>query len=755
MRCNSSFIQILLSLVVWDTPFVQAIQSEGYIAVDYCPSEKDVLLPFHSVYGPYDAIDWNGCAALCEASNNANDDSPLNMVHIPNTYCKYYAQGGDGPCESGRTFSDVYEQCDNDGPEKCMGIMWNACESPTSNTEVNGAWKLMTAGQNVGDANNPTSDCGGKEQAKGQWDVFLRAPEGPEQCQFAYFNDGKCYIYGKKVVKTDPLELEPSVFKNMECDDAKHGSGGRYVLREFQYATQYGKEAPVGGLGHELRKKINEETANLDNGAFGTNISMETTFLGETFTRFCDNGAWRTVNKCPCAPAIVKAKELSKCGETEGSIKIKWSTSLSDLDDLAVDNISVGDFWRSGFKDHVMRLLDKSAVKKGEAYKSMECFGCCQGCNTPRKKKRGKFTSMGYVSEMMPEEMDFKLVRYKEVIRNDGEAVDIIANFAYQMEGLDRYKWDETATHDSYCSGSSSAVSVTLGVLSLLTAPIGIGPIFGAAALTNNVACMASATAPPPPPPPAPAPSSCMAGKTGVVSLVSSHNREEGSIRSLKPPRIEKSKQITKVRDLQVDNIILGLDESKQVKECRVEAVGSFGFGPVYGNYTDDHFVLNPTTGDVEVHGKKGDAKVEDKYIVLTSCPLGLDESGIGFTPFDSDFFGDLTKDLTWKDYLLLHTAILRVVRETGTFWFNGDSYKDLKSLRHHAPLMGKTLLQCMKDHNDCEDLENASLFFIEKALADHTKTKAYDIFHNLGNHRELGSAAAVVSAGKSHHDVG
>ena len=55
-----------------------------------------------------------------------------------------------------------------------MGVMWNSCTGPTSDISVNGAWKLMSAGQDVGDANNPTATCGGKDQALGHWDVFLR-----------------------------------------------------------------------------------------------------------------------------------------------------------------------------------------------------------------------------------------------------------------------------------------------------------------------------------------------------------------------------------------------------------------------------------------------------------------------------------------------------------------------------------------------------------------------------------------------------
>ena len=95
-------------------------------------------------------------------------------IHIPNTYCQYYKSGGAGSCEDGSSFDDVWQLCEDDGPEVCMGVMWSSCEGPTSDITVNGAWHLMKAGQEVGDADNPTDTCGGKEQAEGHWDVFIR-----------------------------------------------------------------------------------------------------------------------------------------------------------------------------------------------------------------------------------------------------------------------------------------------------------------------------------------------------------------------------------------------------------------------------------------------------------------------------------------------------------------------------------------------------------------------------------------------------
>ena len=745
-------IRLALTLVVAfasSNVFAQASTEQPFIAVDYCPSEKDVLLPFYDVYGPQPAATWEKCAEICEST----DPLIVPVIHIPNTYCQYYESGGDGTCEIGRSFDNVWQQCMTDGPTKCMGVMWNSCKGPTSDITVNGAWKLMKAGQDVGDADNPTDTCGGRKQAVGHWDVFLRGDS--HDCQFAYYNGSQCYLYGRRVTEHDPLLFEPFVFQSQECKTNVHGSGGKYVLREFQYATQYGKDVPVGALGHKLRQTINEETSN--GGAFHNNMSMDTPFIGKTWTRYCDNSAWfqyRGTCTNACSGQKYKARQESGCGETEeGSIKVLWTTSLDAL--YEPGDMTVGEFWGGQFKENVMDILNKISETKGYAYDSLDCGDCCDNCDGgrgPPRIYRTNFSSLGYKSEMMPSEMDYKLVRYKNVEVTKGEVVDIIAHFKYKIDGMDTYEWDQSVTGSSYCSTGGPAISATMGVFALMLAPLGIGPVFGVLGLMNTVACIASATAPAPAPTPStPSPSpSCMSGKTGVtlVSQESSSTSEE-SLR-ISTSNSDTIYQIAKVKDLKMSNTILGLDENKQTAKCTVEAVGSFGHGPVYGNYTDGHYVLNPNSGMVERHGTNQTMSIQDKYIVLTSCPLGVDESGVGFTPFDSDFFGEMTREMTWKDYLLLHTAILRIVRDTGAFWFDGSSYEDLDFLHAHAPIMGKTLLQCMKNHSDCKDLEDASMIFIERALAEPAKKKAHDAFQNIGRHRELGSASAIVSAGKS-----
>lgn len=240
----------------------------------------------------------------------------------------------------------------------------------------------------------------------------------------------------------------------------------------------------------------------------------------------------------------------------------------------------------------------------------------------------------------------------------------------------------------------------------------------------------------------------CMSGETGVTLVAPKAivHSEKSNLRSI----TDGKDQIVTVKNLKAGDSIRGLDENRDPATCTVEAVGLFGSGPVYGNYTHGHYILNPNSGDVEVHGTDQAMSIQEKYDVLTSCPLGMDETGTAFTALDTDFCGGFAQDMSWSDYLLLHKAILRMVRGTGGYWFHGSSYEDLGFLKTHAPTVCATMLRCIKDHDDCLEFEDASVVFIENTLSDSAKEKAYDSFHNIGRHRELGSAAAMVSAGGS-----
>lgn len=100
----------------------------------------------------------------CQCYNpNEPIDPMVPYQHIPDRYCNSYKQGGDGTCEGSRPFDNVWRICVNAGLDKCIGVMWNSCQGPTSDTTVNGAWKLMMPGQDVGSFID----------GSGHWDIFL------------------------------------------------------------------------------------------------------------------------------------------------------------------------------------------------------------------------------------------------------------------------------------------------------------------------------------------------------------------------------------------------------------------------------------------------------------------------------------------------------------------------------------------------------------------------------------------------------
>lgn len=220
----------------------------------------------------------------------------------------------------------------------------------------------------------------------------------------------------------------------------------------------------------------------------------------------------------------------------------------------------------------------------------------------------------------------------------------------------------------------------------------------------------------PPTRPPRPTPngdSSCMSGETGLIQKIADDD----------------TTKVTKLKQLKKGDVIKGFGKDMESKDCQVVAVGTFGRGELYGNYTSDHFIFNPSNDAIEQHGITDDAIVDDKYEILTTCPLGVDEVGTKFTPIDSDFCGRSMKQISWKEYLLLHRAILRVVRKTGGYWFNGATYSDMNKLHEYSSVLCKTMLDCMKDSTECEEFERASIFFIENTLTDKMRRRTYYLF--------------------------
>jgi len=225
----------------------------------------------------------------------------------------------------------------------------------------------------------------------------------------------------------------------------------------------------------------------------------------------------------------------------------------------------------------------------------------------------------------------------------------------------------------------------------------------------------------------------CVSGDTGIYS------EDENGVESVKV-----------VSELKVGDAVRGFDSNLNKTSCKVEAIGQFGTGDVYGNYTADHFIFNTKTDKIEPYGTLGDKKVASKYDFISDCPLVEDESGVMFGPIDSDFCGGEVDTISWKNYLELHVAILRVVLASGPFWFDSSSYNNMATVKQFAPSVCKNMLRCMKDNTKCNKLEKASQKFIDKALTEKARAKTLSTFSNLGSRCQIGSVSAVVTSGKS-----
>ena len=208
--------------------------------------------------------------------------------------------------------------------------------------------------------------------------------------------------------------------------------------------------------------------------------------------------------------------------------------------------------------------------------------------------------------------------------------------------------------------------------------------------------------------------------------------------------------QVTKLKDLKVGDTIQGFDETMEPAKCKVEAIGTFGFGYLHGNYTQDHFIFNPSTKMIQQHGVSDELTSEKRYDILTDCPLGVDEAGTKSTPIDAAFYGVKNEELSWSDYILLHKAILRVVRQAGGFYFSSSAYSDMNAASEIAPRMSSSMMTCMKNNNDCAELEDNAIIFIDEALTDEAKHKTKRAFKYLGSPSMSGSVSAVVTNGGS-----
>lgn len=200
------------------------------------------------------------------------------------------------------------------------------------------------------------------------------------------------------------------------------------------------------------------------------------------------------------------------------------------------------------------------------------------------------------------------------------------------------------------------------------------------------------------------------------------------------------------IENLVVGDMIEGLDENKMPQFCKVVAVGQLGRGELFGNYTKGHYVLDDGVSDIVVqHGERGEASTnQTRFDVLTECPVGLDRSGVAFTAIDSRFCG--TNALVWSDYVLLHTAILKIIQQSGPYWFTLTAYKD-STFATYTPKICAAMLKCVRPHGDCIDLENIAVDFIQNVMSQDAREATRSAFPHLGSPLRTGSIAYTVTS--------
>jgi len=272
-------------------------------------------------------------------------------------------------------------------------------------------------------------------------------------------------------------------------------------------------------------------------------------------------------------------------------------------------------------------------------------------------------------------------------------------------------------------------------------------------------ACLPTSAPPPPPPPPATTPQppppasepSCMSGSARVDRV------------SPTSGRIERAE----VRDLEEGDIVLGVaGDELTPATCTVEAIGDFGVGAVYGDYTDHHYLLDPGSRTVVTAGTRNQtATVVDKYIVLLgdsvntppkSCLAGKDSNSNLYTPIDSDFCGP-DVSLSFEQYKMLYTMIVRTVRASGGFWLSKATYTTRampvvggpsrpQHWREFTPRLCRSMLQCASSgeatSEACARYEATGAEFVAGFMTTEARETTLRAFPRLGEPGVNGSAS-------------
>ena len=114
-------------------------------------------------------------------------------------------------------------------------------------------------------------------------------------------------------------------------------------------------------------------------------------------------------------------------------------------------------------------------------------------------------------------------------------------------------------------------------------------------------------------------------------------------------------------------------------------------------NLKTDHMVTDHT-----VHSyKMGDKHIGEVCVLVTDCDSSVNSEGWAFSPMNTSF---CRLELTWKDYIIMMSAVVRrVFNHTGYFWFDTSGYSDKRTAKvpywfHKLHERYHQLLPCARD---------------------------------------------------------
>lgn len=220
----------------------------------------------------------------------------------------------------------------------------------------------------------------------------------------------------------------------------------------------------------------------------------------------------------------------------------------------------------------------------------------------------------------------------------------------------------------------------------------------------------------------------CMSGDTGIIQVLE-----------------DESTQVIALKNVQPGNKVQGLNEALEVAVCDVITLGAWGQGTTYGNYTRTHYMYDSGSQEIVQHGEVGEDKVEDVFVLMTTCPLARDEVGNFFTPLDGFIFprNEILTTMSWEYYVKVYKIIapsVTAVPETLSL----SAFIDFDALIETN--IFDAAITCAEEGVGCVDSVNV----IESSLeyyVDSVKTQLLTLYGPLLALRDTGNATHIQAA--------